>query len=161
MRKKAELPRYQQQLSWETHQREKMDSVTEPVKEHMADYPIWRSLCLLLFSQVCIIYHIFALSSPSKPLPPLGSSSTICYLCLLVTLWPRGGLLVHTSYQAAGQKRGRRKTHFFSKWCRQLLMAKSFSHICYILEPILFFWNRLPYITREDRNGKEPRGPQV
>lgn len=35
-------------------------------------------------------------------------------------------------------------------------MAKTLSHICYIFEPILFFWNRLPYIMmslREDRNG--------
>lgn len=153
MGKRAELQQYQLrfqksvwqkvywgiQNSWETHQWEMMDSVTVPAKEYMADYPIRRSLCFFLFCQVCIIYHIFVLSIPSKPLPPLGSSSTICYLCLPVTLWPRGALLVHTSYQASGQKQGRRKTHFFSKWCRQLFMAKTFSHICYILDPILFF----------------------
>lgn len=156
MGEKAELPQYQLQFqksvwqvywgiqnSWETHQWGIMDSVTVPVKEYMADYPIRRSLCLL-FCQVCIIHLILSISSPSKPLPPLGNSSTICYLCLLVTLWPRGGLLVHTSYQASGQKQGRRKTHFFSKWCRQLFMAKTFSQICYILEPIIFLWKRLP-----------------
>lgn len=71
-----------------------MDSVTEPTKEYMADYPIRRSFC---FAR-CVLNHISAISNPSEPMPPLGSSSTICYLRLMLTLWPKGGLLVHTSY---------------------------------------------------------------
>lgn len=44
-------------------------------KKYMADYLIRRTL----FFQVCVRYHIYALSSPSKLLPPFGNSFTICY----------------------------------------------------------------------------------
>lgn len=120
MLKKAEYPQYQLQFhkclwwvyqgihtSWETHQWKKMDCVTVPVKEYMADYPIRGVQISFLFCQLCIIYYIFALSSQSKLLPTLASNSTICYLCLLVTLWPGDGFLVHRSYQASGQRKGK------------------------------------------------------
>lgn len=57
-------------------------------------------MLLFVLPGVRYIYHIFfALSSPSKLLPTLKSGSTICYLCLVVTLWPGGAwLLVHTTY---------------------------------------------------------------
>lgn len=48
-----------------------------------------------LFCQVCIIYYISALSSPSKPLPPLESKSVMFTGDPVAKRW---ALIVHTSY---------------------------------------------------------------
>lgn len=116
----------------------------------MADYSI-RTLCLCLFCQVWIMCNIFFLRYLTH-LSPCGS--TICYLCLVVTLCPRGGLFVHTHYKASGQRQAWWKTHLFSKWCHQPFVAKSFSHICYIPEPFTLY-------HRVSEKTVQPQGPQV